>query len=623
MSVDASLEDEEVSTGDFLDLLTPREISKMRYKQHHEWMEEVFASPYSNKQIVPVDLGMGRKGELESLTSGYLNAASTASAENKDSNERTGAEKIAPEKVEEFTDRVTRRVADMNAEIEKMKRRHARRMEKVGRTKILKEAELKLRDAVADPSDVGTEVWRLEGRQNVEGDGSASPVDFEEQKPKYKVDDVVRELETTWGAKVIPNTTVTCVQKGGFLEKVEIQAPDEPMHDKDLTDIDAVMENADSHVRDQFGSTVNSPFGGQSTPFNESLAVADTSGTFNMDGAGDIPTSESTKLNLDQEAPPIQGMDIDVEMSGVLNDSITAPGNNNEDAGDWVMVGNEDEKTSSPKDENAQSGSNVQQTTTAAPAITSAAPTALAPATAPAVPPQVSALESTPAAPTVDPNVAPASTAAPTTSPAPVTAPAPAPASQPPTPEAPPAEAAPKAPGPQQEPQQQQQQQDQPTTDPSPAAPQTTTAPEQQQQQPTTNPTGDTPTAPSSDQQQDSNAQQGEQATTTAADAAAAGAAASDTIGVGDNDAGEMDIPEMENSAFGDAFHVSDTERVQDQAGEQEEGQEQQEQEQQQQQQQAESGGGEGDGQGQGQDQGQDKQGEVGEGGGEAAGGIS
>lgn len=546
---DVSLEDEEVSTGDFLDMVTPREISKMRYKQHHEWMEEVFSSPYTNKQIVPVDLGLGRKGELESLTAGFFNAPSGSSIGNKDANERPNAEKIAPEKAKEFTDRVTRKVADMNAEIEKMKKRHARRMEKVGRTKLLKEAELKLRDAAADPSDVGSEVWRLEGRQDLEGDGSASPIDREEQKPKYKVDDVVHEVETAWGAKIVPNPTVTCVQKGGFQERVEIQVPDEPMNnDKDLSDMDAVMENADSHVRDQFGSTVNSPFGGgQSTPFNESMAVADTSGTFNIDGAPDIPTSEPTKLNFGEDAaPPIQDMDIDVEMSGVLNDSMTASGNNNDDTGDWVMVGNESEKPSPPKDENTPSGDNVQQTTTD-PTITSATPTIPTPATTADIPPQASAPESTPDAPATVENV-PASTAAPTTSPAP----APAPTSQPAEPEGSATEAAPQAPTPSSEPQQepQQQQQEPTTTEP------TTSAPEQP---PIDDSAGDA-LAAFSDQQENKN-EQGEQTDPNAS-------------GIGDGDGG-LDLPEMENSAFGDAFHISDTERAQSQGREQEEQQEQ------------------------------------------------
>src|SRR2546423_5846570 len=67
-------EEEDVSRGDMLDFMTPRDISKLRYEQHHEWMEEIMNSPFATKQIIPTDLGLGRKGELESLTSGFFEA---------------------------------------------------------------------------------------------------------------------------------------------------------------------------------------------------------------------------------------------------------------------------------------------------------------------------------------------------------------------------------------------------------------------------------------------------------------------------------------------------------------------------------------------------------------------
>lgn len=44
---------EDTEFGDYFDNLTPAEISKMRYKQHHEWMEEIYSSVYSLSQIVP------------------------------------------------------------------------------------------------------------------------------------------------------------------------------------------------------------------------------------------------------------------------------------------------------------------------------------------------------------------------------------------------------------------------------------------------------------------------------------------------------------------------------------------------------------------------------------------
>ncbi len=66
---DTTLEEEEnTALGDVLDHLTAEEISKMRYTQHHMWLEEVFASPYRAGQLVPLDLGFGLLGELAPLT---------------------------------------------------------------------------------------------------------------------------------------------------------------------------------------------------------------------------------------------------------------------------------------------------------------------------------------------------------------------------------------------------------------------------------------------------------------------------------------------------------------------------------------------------------------------------
>ncbi|KAH8145767.1 uncharacterized protein LAJ45_10244 [Morchella importuna] len=70
-------EEEDTSRGDMLDHLSPREIATTRYIQHHEWMEEVLGSVYSISRIKPVDLGLGLRGELESVTMGLLDPPST------------------------------------------------------------------------------------------------------------------------------------------------------------------------------------------------------------------------------------------------------------------------------------------------------------------------------------------------------------------------------------------------------------------------------------------------------------------------------------------------------------------------------------------------------------------
>lgn len=247
-AADFALEDEDVSSGDVMDLLTPREVSKMRYVQHHEWMEEIFASPYAISQITPVSLGLGRKGELESLTAGFFDAPSGNVSGEDQAGEAPEATKMEPGKAEEFADRVAKKVADMTAEIEKLKKQHARRMERFNRSSLFKDAELRLREAAADPAETGAEVWRLEGRITIPSEEGETPqMDYLEEKAKYKVDDVVREVEAAWKKQIMPEPKVSCVEKGGLLEKIEPEQKEEPDSFNDM-----VMDQGDSHLLNQF-----------------------------------------------------------------------------------------------------------------------------------------------------------------------------------------------------------------------------------------------------------------------------------------------------------------------------------------------------------------------------------
>ncbi|KAJ5142283.1 hypothetical protein N7526_003278 [Penicillium atrosanguineum] len=299
-AADFALEDEDVSTGDQIDLLTPREVSKMRYVQHHDWMEEIFASPYAISQITPVSLGLGRKGELESLTAGFFDAPSgnSVAAEGQEAGDAPEATKMETAKAEEFADRVAKKVADMTAEIEKLKKQHARRMERFNRSSLFKDSELRLRDAAADPTETGAEVWRLEGRIIIPTEESETPQQYVEEKAKYKVEDVVRDVEAAWKKQIMPEPKVSCVEKGGLLEKIEPEHKDEP---ESFTN-DMVMDQADSHLLNQFGS-----------PGIDASGVAHGQG---------MPSNE------------ISG-DVDMDLGDQL-----AGGGTNEN-GDWVMINNE------------------------------------------------------------------------------------------------------------------------------------------------------------------------------------------------------------------------------------------------------------------------------------------
>ncbi|OXV07180.1 hypothetical protein Egran_05059 [Elaphomyces granulatus] len=335
LPADVSLEDEEVSAGDILDLLSPREISKMRYQQHHEWMEEVFASPYAIKQITPVDLGLGRKGELESLTVGFFEApvGPSHTKDPKDAMVSHRTRKIEPEEADQFTERVTKRVADVSAEIEKLKKQHARRMEKVGRLSMLTEAELRLRDAAANPSETGPEIWRLEGCVDIPTEEGISPADYSMQTAKFKVDDIAKDLETAYGRLIVPEPNVSCVQKGGLLERIEPDQTTEGTNGVGFSENDIIMDNAD-HLLDQFGTPPASTLGQRAVSnIRESVPHASLGSA--------VPSSNASNITTDTPADTgtIPNLEVDVEMS---ESNEPAQHNSDSEAGDWVMVGSED-----------------------------------------------------------------------------------------------------------------------------------------------------------------------------------------------------------------------------------------------------------------------------------------
>jgi len=179
---EASIEEEEdVSRGDALDFMTPRDVSKMRYEQHHEWMEEILESPYGTKQIIPSELGLGRKGTLEVFTNGFFTAPTSTTHD--EPNGQIG--KADAGKTEEFTKHANQKLAEMQAELEQLKQRHIRRMEKLRRTTELGAAERKLRG------------------MNVNGADDS-----------FKV--VASQVQDMVGKKIEPVAKVACISKGGL-----------------------------------------------------------------------------------------------------------------------------------------------------------------------------------------------------------------------------------------------------------------------------------------------------------------------------------------------------------------------------------------------------------------------
>jgi hypothetical protein len=144
---DTTLEDEENATQDAFDFLTPREISLSRYKQHHEWMEEIFSSPYAIGKIAPIDLGLGLMGELAPLTAGILDVSGAEKPDGtKDVKAIKNYYKLEPEQLKDFEKRVSDYATKEQAEIDQMKADHARKMSQLKRTRTYIKAERRLRD---------------------------------------------------------------------------------------------------------------------------------------------------------------------------------------------------------------------------------------------------------------------------------------------------------------------------------------------------------------------------------------------------------------------------------------------------------------------------------------------
>ncbi|KAL8696424.1 MAG: hypothetical protein Q9224_002804 [Gallowayella concinna] len=311
-------DEEDVSRGDMLDFLTPREISAVRYKQHHEWLGEIFRSPYDTQQIVPGELGIGRKGELEVLTGDFFNAPTEPSSRTKDENIREGllpppprVGRMEPGKADEFTKLANDRISGINAEIEKMRRQHAKRMAKLAKGAEVRDAEKVLRTASISAEDIetgghGTDRATLDGR---ESEHTA----------------IRARVEGTLGKRVGKVTDVVCIENGRLVEKVN--ESDNTSQDFDFPD----------QVGDLSGQIPNFQ-----TPQDHLSS---------MEGTPGPTTNQSSTPNAAPDVKDGRGVTQsgDVVMSGLQNE---APPEKSEGE-EWVMVnkGGDDDGQDGPNEE--------------------------------------------------------------------------------------------------------------------------------------------------------------------------------------------------------------------------------------------------------------------------------
>lgn len=292
---DTSIEDEENTTlGDYLDHLTPRDISMARYMQHHRWMEEVFSSPYASNQIVPTDLGLGLTGELKGLTDGILPPPSLESPlDRSDSAARKPKEaqpftNLAKEQIEEFNKRVEQHLAEGRAEIEQMKAEHAAKMQEWKKTKTLLQAEQKLRSATWEGHENATPVYRL--------DVPAANGHDERSEPTESVNKIVESVQSLLGVKIVEHKEAELVERGG-LEEEPGRLPEETSQRQ--------TERSSVPAESQQLSRQSGTFDTSQVPGSHHSSKAETASISQFSAA--LPQSSvSANVDQDQQQTPAQ-----------------------------------------------------------------------------------------------------------------------------------------------------------------------------------------------------------------------------------------------------------------------------------------------------------------------------
>ena len=299
-------------------------------------MEEIFSSPYSINKLLPIDLGLGLMGELAPLTAGILDAPGGEHPRvNAPGVERPGVNekeynvksytKLEPEQLKDFEKRVADHVAKEQAEIDRMKAAHAKRVADVKRTRTYIKAERRLRDL-----------------------GRTSTVGEEDENP---LDEVVHDLEKTLGVTFDMRKHVVCVEKGGYIEEQQPPAPKPQVNGNgsaqpntngganDSSNEGGIdVDNTAASLLDQYGS---GSLGGTpganlsvpqiSQPASQSQSAVATPSAPTADPAQGTAFDEQT-ANIEELGSGNDLVDLDVEMSGMTNVEEKGPGS------DWVMV---------------------------------------------------------------------------------------------------------------------------------------------------------------------------------------------------------------------------------------------------------------------------------------------
>ncbi|KAI1503664.1 hypothetical protein F5X99DRAFT_374101 [Biscogniauxia marginata] len=342
-------DDEDTSRGDLFDHLTPREVSLSRYRQNHEWMEEILSSPYRMGQIGFADLGLGLKGELSNLTDGIFEAQGPNALAKPPA--KPASTHLDPDLAAEFRKRVNDRIDATKAELEKMKADHIKKMAKFKHNSFLTSAERELRLAVDEP---GPDGLRLEGRIEDSEDGA----NRWPSKHSKKVDDIVSQVEAHLGRHAEVIHDLRRIHAGGYQEPApepgldtSVPQPTTGGTQNAAANGSGTMSRQPSHAGSQHSGFMmgdsDIDMGGTAAGLLDQMHTGASSTSTPQPQLSTAHSSAATPANINAPSPhtpPQQAVpanqDTDVKMDGtdVTGQSTgTAPDQGTE-SGDWVVV---------------------------------------------------------------------------------------------------------------------------------------------------------------------------------------------------------------------------------------------------------------------------------------------
>ena len=346
LSQESLLEEEEnTALGDLLDNLTQEEISKVRYVQHHVWMEEILSSPYAMNAIEPADLGLGLVGELGRLTDGILeppvsvkmddlSRSGQVSADQQQQNHR----RLEKGQMEEFERRVGKFLEDGEKDLRRMRASHARRLADMRRTKAYTVAERRLSRLMGawGGEEQSDRLTSNGGDEEVKS--RAGSLLGSEQSSDEVLKGVVNDIESSTGVVIKPRKDIICIDKGGFIDDRESENIDTAMSENyQPTKQDTLPSSAEQLHGTSIGATadmetginlnaaragnnsmdINSPGSVNLAPVSNTLATSTSDSTSNVNSvSGGAFPQQTNVASADRKAS--EG-NINVEPSGTAD----------------------------------------------------------------------------------------------------------------------------------------------------------------------------------------------------------------------------------------------------------------------------------------------------------------